>query len=138
MSQRPEILCRFASKSFSVKTKEFIFQHYILTKFSCCSLKILVDKEENFQNIRENVVFDKKKSAYVIYEWSQRKMMLDKSVVGSEANRQTPPGIPLLSEGPLTTTDDDAASEPSGIDTSKSDSFQRMRRMGILAFTLIR
>ena len=48
--------------------------------------------------------------------------MLDKSVVGSEANRQTPPGIPLLSEGPLTTTDDDAASEPSGIDTSKSDS----------------
>ena len=39
--------------------------------------------------------------------------MLDKSVVGSEANRQTPPGIPLLSEGPLTTTDDDAASEPS-------------------------
>ena len=57
------------------------------------------------------------KNAYVIYEWSQRKMMLDKSVVGSEANRQTPPGIPLLSEGPLTTTDDDAAS-----DTSKSAS----------------
>ena len=52
-------------------------------------------------------------------EWPQRKMMLDKSVVGSEANRQTPPGIPLLSEGPLTTTDDDAASEPSGNDTSK-------------------
>ena len=66
-----------------------------------------------------------KKSAYIIHEWSQRKMMLDKSVASeakSEANRQTPPGIPLLSEGPLTTTDDDAASEPSGNDTSKSAS----------------
>jgi hypothetical protein len=33
-----------------------------------------------------------------------------------------PPGIPLLSEGPLTTTDDDAASEPSDMNTSKSAS----------------
>ena len=55
--------------------------------------------------------------AFNVMSTAQRKMMLDKSVVGSEANRQTPPGIPLLSEGPLTTTDDDAAS-----DTSKSAS----------------
>ena len=32
---------------FFVKTKEFLFQHYILTKFSCCSLTLLVYKEEN-------------------------------------------------------------------------------------------
>ena len=60
--------------------------------------------------------------AFNVMSTAQRKMLLDKSVVGSEANRQTPPGIPLLSEGPLTTTDDDAASEPSDIDTSKSAS----------------
>ena len=46
---------------FFVKIKEFLFQHYILTKFSCCSLKFLADKEENSQKIRENVVVDKKK-----------------------------------------------------------------------------
>ena len=31
---------------FFVKTKEFVFQHYILTKFSFCSLKFLVQKEK--------------------------------------------------------------------------------------------
>ena len=31
---------------FFVKTTEFIFQHYLLTKFSWCSLKFLVDKVE--------------------------------------------------------------------------------------------
>ena len=40
------------------------------TKFSCCSLKFLVNKEKNAQKIRENVMVDKYKSAYVIYEWS--------------------------------------------------------------------
>ena len=42
---------------FFVKTKEFLFQHYILTKFSCCSLKF--NKEENVQKICVNVVVDK-------------------------------------------------------------------------------
>ena len=32
--------------NFSVKMKEFIFQHHILTKFSCCNLKFSVHKKE--------------------------------------------------------------------------------------------
>ena len=56
------------------KLEKFIFQHYILTKISCCSLKFLVHKEEErCSKIHENVVVDKKKSAYVIYEWPLRK-----------------------------------------------------------------
>ena len=31
---------------FFVKTEEFLFQHYILTKFLCCSLKLLVHREK--------------------------------------------------------------------------------------------
>ena len=46
---------------FFVKTKEFIFQHHILTKFSFCSLKFLLQKENNVQKIRENVVVYVKK-----------------------------------------------------------------------------
>ena len=34
-------------RGFSVKTTEFLFQHYLLTKFSCCILKFLVNKQEN-------------------------------------------------------------------------------------------
>ena len=34
-------LTNFSQKlGFFVKTKEFLFQHYILTKFSCCSLNL--------------------------------------------------------------------------------------------------
>ena len=52
----------FTRTGFSRRQKkEFLFQHYILTKFSCCSLKFLVNKEENTQKIRENVAVDKKK-----------------------------------------------------------------------------
>ena len=47
----------FTSKFFTktgflfFKTKEFLFQHYILTKFSCCSLNFfLVDKEKCSKN----------------------------------------------------------------------------------------
>ena len=36
--------------SFSVKTKKFLFQHCILTKFSCCSLKFLLHKEKRSRN----------------------------------------------------------------------------------------
>jgi hypothetical protein len=40
----------YVSMDFFVKTKEFLFQHYILTKFSCCSLKLLVHKEKCSKN----------------------------------------------------------------------------------------
>ena len=36
----------FTKTVFFVKSKEFHFQHYILTKFLCCSLKLLVHKEK--------------------------------------------------------------------------------------------
>ena len=40
-------LTNFSQKlGFVVTTKEFLFQHYILTNFSCFSLKFLVHKEE--------------------------------------------------------------------------------------------
>ena len=40
-------ITNFSQKlSFFVNTKEFIFQHYLLTKFSCCSLKFLLHKQE--------------------------------------------------------------------------------------------
>ena len=32
------------------KPKEFLFQHYIMTKFSCCSLIFLVHKEKYSKN----------------------------------------------------------------------------------------
>ena len=35
---------------FFVKTKEFLFRHYILTKFSCWSLKLLLHKEKCSKN----------------------------------------------------------------------------------------
>ena len=39
------LIPNFSQKlDFFVKTKEFLFQHYILTKFSCCSLTFLVHK----------------------------------------------------------------------------------------------
>ena len=45
---------------FFVKTKEFLFQHYILTKFSCSSLKFLVHKEEEkYPKTHEKVVINK-------------------------------------------------------------------------------
>ena len=48
----------FPKTFFLVKSKEIIFQHYILTKFSSFSLKYLVHKEEeNAQKIRENITF---------------------------------------------------------------------------------
>ena len=57
---------------FFIKTKECLFQHCILTKFSSCSLKFLVHKEEeNAEKDCENVAVDKK-NAYVIYDWSLR------------------------------------------------------------------
>ena len=40
----------FSRDFFFVKTKKNIFQHYILTKFSCCSLKFLVHKEKCTKN----------------------------------------------------------------------------------------
>ena len=45
---------------FFVKTKEFLFQHYILTKFSCCSEIFSTYIKKNAQKIRENVAVDKK------------------------------------------------------------------------------
>ena len=40
-------LLDFSQKlGFFVKTKEFLFQHYILAEFSCASLKVLVLKKE--------------------------------------------------------------------------------------------
>ena len=57
---------------FFVKTKEFIFHHYILTKFSCCSLKFLEHKwgEKMLKTIVKMLRGIKIKHAYVIYEWS--------------------------------------------------------------------
>jgi hypothetical protein len=44
-------ICNILQK-LSFPTKAFLFQHYILTKFSCCSLKFLVHKKEkNAQKI---------------------------------------------------------------------------------------
>ena len=73
MTEKLNLTHKFLQKlSFFVKTKEFLFEHYILTKFSCCSLKLLVHKKEtNCSKIRENVVADQI-SAYVIYEWPHR------------------------------------------------------------------
>ena len=63
IAQNLILLPNFSQKlGFFVKTKEFLFQHYILTKCSSCSLKYLVHKEEEIaQKIRENVGVGKKK-----------------------------------------------------------------------------
>ena len=53
----------FTKTGFFRQNKSGVFQHYILTKFSCCSLKLSVHKEEkNIQKIREIVVVDIKDS----------------------------------------------------------------------------
>ena len=41
--------CCFFVKT-TVETEEFLLQHYILTKFLCCSLKFLVHKEKCSKN----------------------------------------------------------------------------------------
>ena len=44
-------ICNFSLKlGLFAKTKEFLFQHYILTKVSCRSLKFLVRKEKCSKN----------------------------------------------------------------------------------------
>ena len=49
------LIPNFSKKlDFFVKTKEFLFQHYILTKFSCCSLTFLVHKEEKIKKCSKN------------------------------------------------------------------------------------
>ena len=60
----------YSTKLFFVKTKEFLFQHYILTNFSCCSLKFLVDKKILKKFVK--MLWLIKKSSQVTYEWSQR------------------------------------------------------------------
>jgi hypothetical protein len=59
-SEKINLTSKFFTKlSFFVKTKEFLFQRYILTKFSCRSLKFLVHEEgEKCTKIRENVAVD--------------------------------------------------------------------------------
>jgi hypothetical protein len=41
----------FTETGFFVKRKEFLFQHYILTKFSCCGLKLLEYKEKMLKKL---------------------------------------------------------------------------------------
>ena len=55
---------------FLSKQKEFLFWHYILTKFSWWSLKFLVHKKEEkcSKNLWKCCGWEE--SAYVIYEWS--------------------------------------------------------------------
>ena len=74
-----EVATRMAKVSFiyyasTFIARNFLFQDYILTKFSYCSLEIfsMESKRKNAQKIRENVAVDKTKSAYVIYEWPLR------------------------------------------------------------------
>ena len=57
------ILPNFLQKlGFFINTKGCLFQPFILTKFSSCSLKFLVHKEEeNAEKDCENVAVDKKK-----------------------------------------------------------------------------
>ena len=47
IAQKIISLPNFWQRLFFVKTKEFIFKHYILTKFSWCNWKILMLKKEN-------------------------------------------------------------------------------------------
>ena len=57
---------------FFVKTKDILFQHYILTKYSCCRWKFLVHIKEE-EKCSENSWKCRgwwQKSAYLIYEWS--------------------------------------------------------------------
>ena len=59
--------------------------------------------------------------AFNVMSTAQRKLLLERPTLESDAKRQIPSKLPLLSEGPLTTTDD-AASEHSETlaETSKS------------------
>ena len=63
-----DYLIFFQKQFFFVITKEFLFEHYILTKFSSCSLKFLVRKEEeNAAKIVKMFLLIKKKCLHNIW-----------------------------------------------------------------------